>query len=280
MLGLGKTITKESYVSPDAAKYSSKLYLEFDGVSEYGELLSSSGDKDTFMDAVSTTGGTMSFWVRSDDFYQSNSGQQYYWMGQYYFSFPEVKTFYIGTRNDAGTNRIIIYRADLNISTSTFTRWADFKSVSADDLTDDTWHHIAVIMKPFGSGWRTLLYVDGTQVSLTTFGGGVNASNTLNPSYLGMDMTIGRYNTQYGRVDLNEMAFWSSELSSSEISYIYNQGLTGFDFTQNAGDYTSASDLYSWHQMGDKDETESIEPDSSGNNRDMTLYNAPSRLAH
>ena len=278
MLGLGKTITKESYVSPSVAEYNSTVYLEFDGVNEYGELLTS--DKETFMDAVGVTGGTMSFWVRSSDFYSSTNNQYSYMMGQYFLSFPNVKGFYIGTRNDAGTNRIFIYRADLNIMTSTFTRWSDFKTTGADHLTDDTWHHIAVVMKPFGSSWRTVLYVDGATASLTTFGGAANASNTATPAASGMNMTIARYNNIYDQFDLNEVAFWNSELSASEISYIYNQGLTGFDFTQNVGDYTSASDLYSWYQMGEKDETESIEPDSSGNSRDMTLYNTPSRLTH
>ena len=222
----------------------------------------------------------MSFWVRSSDFYSPTNNQHSYMMGQHFFSFPNVKSFYISTRNDAGTNRIVIYRADLNIGTSTFTRWADYKTSAGDHLTDDTWHHIAIVMKPFSSSWRTLLYVDGVSVSLTTLGGSVNASNTATPAASGMNMTIGRYNTIYDQFDLNEIAFWSSELSASEISYIYNQGLTGFDFTQNFDDYTSASDLYSWHTMGEKDQTESIDPDSSGNNRDMTLYNAPSRLAH
>lgn len=279
MLGLGITAAQSTDKRPLRLKYTGTKFIAFDGVNEYGELLSS--DSETFMDAVGTTGGTMSFWVRSSDFYSSTNNQYSYMMGQYFFSFPHVKSFYIGTRNDSGTNRIIIYRADLNIGNSTFTRWSDFKSVSADDLTDNTWHHIAVTLKPFGSSWRTLLYVDGDAVSLTTLGGAVNASNTATPAASGMNMTMGRYNTIYDQFDLNEIAFWSSELSSSEISYIYNQGLSGFDFTQNFSDYQSKDDLYAWYKMGDDpDSTESLEPDSSGNDRDMTLYNSPDRSAH
>lgn len=277
MLGLGKTITKESYVS-SADKYKSTVYLEFDGVNEYGELLAS--DSETFMDAVGTTGGTMCFWVRSSDFYSSTNNQYSYMMGQYHFVFPKVSSFYIGTRNDGGTNRLIVYRSDLEITTSTFTRWSDFKTVGADHLTDDTWHHIALTLKPFGNSWRTNLYVDGASVSLTTLGGTVNASNTATPANSNMNMTMARYNNVYDPFDLNEVAFWSTELSAAEIDFIYDQGITGMDFTKESGDYASSADLYAWYQMGEKDETESIEPDSSGNSRDMTLYNAPSRLAH
>lgn len=277
MLGLGITAALSDDKRPLRIKYTGSKFIAFDGVNEYGEV--SAGD--TFMDAVGTTGGTISFWVRSSDIYQSSSNAYNYMMGGYYLAFPNVKSFYIATRNDSGTNRIIIYRADLNIGNSTFTRWSDFKSVSADDLTDDTWHHIAVTLKPFSSSWRTLLYVDGAAVSLTTLGGAVNASNTATPADSNMDMTFSKYNTIYDQFDLNEIAFWSSELSSSEISYIYNQGLSGFDFTQNFADYQSKDDLYAWYKMGDDpDSTESLEPDSSGNDRDMTLYNSPDRSAH
>tara|TARA_R100001509_G_C4830589_1_gene203148 strand:+ start:126 stop:404 length:279 start_codon:yes stop_codon:yes gene_type:complete len=92
---------------------------------------------------------------------------------------------------------------------------------------------------------------------------------------------MARYNTIYDQFDLNEVAMWSSELSASEISYIYNQGLSGFDFTQNFSDYTSKDDLYSWYKMGDDpDSSSSLELDSSGNDRDMTLYNGPDRTSH
>lgn len=281
MLGLGKTITKESYVSPVAAEYSSTVYLEFDGANEYGELSGSA--KETFLHAVGTTGGTISFWVRSSDIYHGSSGGFRYIMGGFAFSSPNVNTFYIATKNDSGTNRIVTLRTDLNVATGAQTTWSDFKTSSADHLSDNTWHHIAVTIKPFGSSWRTLLFVDGTGATLTSGGvsTGVNASNSSDPSAPDSPQTIARYNTIYSAMDINEMATWSTELSSSEISYIYNQGLTGFDFTQNAGDYTSASDLYTWHTMGEKTQLgETVEPDSSGNNRDMTLYNAPSRPTH
>jgi hypothetical protein len=279
MLGLGITAAQSPDKKPLLVKYSGSKFIAFDGVNEYGELLAS--DSETFMEAVGTTGGTVSFWVRSSDFYHPTNNANRYMMGQYFFSFPNVKSFYIGTRNDSGTNRIVIFRADLDLGTSTWTRWADYKTSAGDHLTDDTWHHIAIVMKPFGASWRTTLYVDGSSASLTTFGDLVNASNTDNPSDPGMNMTISRYNTIYGQFDLNEIAFWSSELSSSEISYIYDQGLSGFDFTQNFADYQSKDDLYAWYKMGDDpDSTDALEPDSSGNDRDMTLYNTPARSDH
>lgn len=278
MLGLGTSLGKQNYAS-FGAKYKSTKYLEFDGVNEYGELLGS--DSETFMDAVGTTGGTMSFWVRSSDFYQTTNNAYNYMIGGYYFAFPNVSSFYIGTRNDGGTNRMIVYRADLNIMTSTFTRWSDFKSVGSDHLTDDTWHHIALTLKPFGNSWRTNLYVDGSLVSLTTLVGTVNASNTASPANSNMTMTMARYNTTYDPFDLNELAFWSTELSAAEIDFIYDQGITGMDFTKESGDYASSADLYAWYKMGEhKDSSGTLEPDASGNSRDMTLYNSPAISEH
>lgn len=277
MLGLGLTAAQTDDKRPLVLKYKSKKFIAFDGVNEYGEV--SAGD--TFMDAVGTTGGTIAFWVRSSDFYQTTNNAYSYMIGGYHFAFPNVKSFYIGTRNDGGNDRIIVYRADLNIMTSTFTRWSDFKSTSADHLTDDTWHHIALVLKPFSSSWKTTLYVDGAQVGLSQLIGAVNASNTASPAHSNLSMTMARYNTSYDPFDFNELAIWDSELTSSEIDFIYDQGMQGMDFTKESGDYASSADLYAWYKMGDdKDSSESNEPDSSGNDRDMTLYNAPDRSDH
>ena len=225
MLGLNNSLPYQngSYLSDDT--YTSTVYLEFDGVNEYGEL--SGSDKETFMHAVGPTGGTISFWVRSSDIYHPTNGVFRYFMGGFAFSSPNVNSFYIATKNDSGTNRIVILRSDLNIGTGATTVWSDFKTNSADHLSDNTWHHIAVTIKPFSSTWRTLLYVDGSIVSLTAGGvtsTGVNASNSSTPSAADLTQTIARYNTIYSAMDINEMATWSTELSSSEISYIYNYG--------------------------------------------------------
>ena len=48
-------------------------------------------------------------------FYSPTNNQISYMMGQYYFVFPNVKSFYFRTKNDGGTNRLVIYRSDLNI---------------------------------------------------------------------------------------------------------------------------------------------------------------------
>ena len=283
MLGLNNSLPYQngSYLSSDEI-YTSTVYLEFDGVNEYGEL--SGSGKETFMHAVGATGGTISFWVRSSDIYHGTNNGFRYITGGFAFSSPNVNSFYIATKNDSGTNRIVVLRSDLNIATSVTTVWSDFKTNSADHLSDNTWHHIAVTIKPFSSTWRTLLYVDGSITTLTTGGGtatGVNASNSADPSSADLSQTMARYNTIYSAMDINEMATWSTDLSSSEISYIYNQGLTGLNFAVDAGDYTSSADLYTWHTMGEKTQLgETVEPDSAGLDRHMTLYNAPSRLEH
>ena len=153
MLGLGTSPGKQNYAS-FSTKYKSTKYLEFDGVSEYGELLES----ETFADAVGTTGGTMCFWVRSSEFYSPTNNQISYMMGQYYFVFPNVKSFYFGTKNDGGTNRLVIYRSDLNITTSTFTIWSDFKTTGPIILLT-TLGIIAITMKPFAGSWRTCMWM-------------------------------------------------------------------------------------------------------------------------
>ena len=89
-----------------------------------------------------------------------------------------------------------------------------------------------------------------------------------------------RYINSYYDFDYNEIGIWSTPLSGTEISYIYNQGVTGFDLGKDQGDYSSSSDLWSWHKMGDEDQGSSpdgtpTDPDSSGNNRPLLLFNTP-----
>lgn len=274
MLGLG---TKLNLVGgsvtagvPRDEGYTGEKHLAFDGVNEYGEVSAA----DSFMNAVGTTGGTLSAWVRSDDIVPSSNNQVNYLFGGFVNAYPLFKYFSIGFQRYNNQDHIIHFRRNLHLTDSSQSKtWHDMRSSSAVSVSDDTWHHVALVVKPFQSSWSTSLYLDGSSVtssSVTT----PSAANTDSYYDSALNFLVSRYSTIYEQFDVNEIGVWNSELTSSEIAEIYNQGSDGFDLSKDKGDYASSSDLYSWYKMGDET-SGSTEPDSSGNSRDMTLYNTP-----
>ena len=286
MLGLGTGILHQAYSSE--GPYQSTHFIEFDGVNERG-LLEQSNDE-TFMDAINASveggayqGGTISFWARSADIVLPNNGNLNYFMGDQLISFPNVYSFYIATLNDSGDAKIQFHRSDVNLATSVITTWQSAKCATVT-LSDDTWHHFAVTLYPFSSSWRAQVYVDGVSRSLTQISA-TNAANTSSPTVSGLDHHIASQDgTNHNAFDIDEIGIWKSKLSADEVAYIYSQGntTTSVDFSQDAGDYVSSSKLYSWYKMGDDKTgfTSSNQSDATGNGRDMTLVNSPSRTAH
>ena len=277
MIGLGlNTAADTSHPALFApAGYASTEHIAFDGVSEYGQIQAG----ESFFHATGTTGGSISVWVRGADMVPSTNNQINYLLGAFGGSFPFFKYFYLGFQRYNLTDRLVVLRKQLHFSDSSQTKtWVDSRSSTNVSLADNTWHHIAFTTAPFMSTWRSSMYLNGSSVAMSVVGS-TTASNTDSYYDSQLNMTVSRYSTVYDAFDVNELGVWSSELTSSEVTEIYNQGVSGFDLSQDTGDYVSSSDLYSWHKMGDEDQIGTpqgpAQPDSSGNNREMVLFNTP-----
>ena len=107
-------------------------------------------------------------------------------------------------------------------------------------FTTDTWYHVACTYD--GRGGSTAyngitLYINGVAESVTTSGGSYTAmSNTSQPLY------IGKENAKLIDGNIDETAIFTTELSASDISAIYNNG------------EPQSLDAYSpfvWFRMGD-----------------------------
>jgi hypothetical protein len=103
--------------------------------------------------------------------------------------------------------------------------------VSSGTLSADTWYHVAVT---FGPSLTQKLYINGSQVASGAASGSVTTSfpqmsmgGKLN------DAQNGIANPNPGWLDgyLDELAFFNQELTSSDISGIYNAGLAGNSIT-------------------------------------------------
>ncbi len=136
------------------------------------------------------------------------------------------------------------------------------------DINDGNWHCIVGTAEG-GSGEESTVkgYVDGSLVveetetntytvpdDVITFGAWPSPTLVLNGS-------------------LDEVGFWSSVLTASEVTALYNSG-TPIDLKTNAGDYASSANLLNWWRMGDGDTYPTIE-DNAGSN-DLTMTNMTS----
>lgn len=265
MLGLGSALS----VAPAAfeEKYQSAFHIAFDGVNDYGNL----PPGDHFYDAAGTTGGTIAMWIRSSDLFPPNNNNTKTIFGGYNQAGVTVQAHYLQTRRRNNVNEIYWFRQKLVFSPFSINSYINhYAAAPAGQQGDDTWHHIALTLKASGGNWDPKLYWNGSELTLT----GTDPA-VVDLSDSNMPLTMTRYNTAYDDFDINEVVTYTTALNATQIQWIYNQGVTGFDATKAAGGNTMTDDLFSWHKMGDVKEPNNIEPDSSGNDHDMTLVNGP-----
>lgn len=248
-------------------KYESKYHIAFDGVNEYGNIPAG----EHFYDAAGTTGGTISMWVRSSDLFPANNNGTKIIFGNYNQTGMTVQAGYLQTRRKNNTNQIYWFRQKLVFSPFSINAYISHHATPpSDEQADDTWHHIVLTLKAVSGNWVPKMYWNGSELTLT----GTNPS-VVDLSDSNMPLTLTRYNTSYDEFDLNEVITYSFPLTATQVQWVYNQGVSGFDATKAAGGNTMSQHLYSWYKMGDVKGANNTEPDSSGNDRDMTLVNDP-----
>ena len=135
----------------------------------------------------------------------------------------------------------------------------DYSTHSASAVTDGEWHHVAQVV----DGTSMKMYVDGSLDA--SFTSSVSAGTAG-----AQDITIGALGgASYWLADakIDEVAFFTSALSSSDLTAIYNSGKPAS---------LSSYSPYGWWRMGDNDNGSgtTITDQGSGGN-DGTLTNGP-----
>jgi hypothetical protein len=138
---------------------------------------------------------------------------------------------------------------------------------------DSNWHHFVATLDGSGTVAGMTIYIDDgvetTYAYLDESDIGGNTMTTTADIIIGsnLDPATGGYN---GLVD--EVSIWNKELSSAEVSEIYNSGSPA-----RLAEHSAASSLLSWWRMGDGSGDSSDSSDSgariydqSGNSYDMT----------
>ena len=128
----------------------------------------------------------------------------------------------------------------------------------ASSIRDGNWHHIVLTVNS-----QTLkIYTDGSLVGTTTVASGYSGPTSSTVKYIiGRGYAVGQYQFN-GLVD--EVAFFESELSGSDVSAIYNSGVPS-----NLSSYNPVG----WWRMEEGTGTTVV--DSSANSNNGTLQNGP-----
>lgn len=148
------------------------------------------------------------------------------------------------------------------------TSGAIYAQSTASALTVGTWHHVLVTYDGEGSETGIKIYVDAVQDNPTqaVFGSYTAMEAGSANMFIG-SQTFGSFELE-GRI--SQLSMWSSELTATEVSALYNAG-TPVDPTVNGGDYVSSGNLVGSWDMENTGTT--TVTDNSANSNNGTLTN-------
>jgi hypothetical protein len=136
-------------------------------------------------------------------------------------------------------------------------------------VDDENWHHYVMTAPVSGTLADVKVFMDGVEQTgqQELNGDDANIFDTGNT----YDLRIGARPFD-GPVptlgQLDEIAVFSSELTSAEVVAIYNSG-AGLDLTEDAGDYESSANLELYYKLEEGTGTTAV--DSSGNSRNGAI---------
>ena len=228
----------------DLSSFTDDISFDFDGANDY--LHFQSGNFGTDLEAT----GSVSMWVKLD----SMSANGFLW---------QIKA-------EEGTdNQIILLWNNAagvirgNVKFGGTTNVVD----SGSGLENDgNWHHVAMT---WNSGSKTAsqnyvrLYIDGSETDNDAIG------NTWSDESGHAGFIIGRNDIQsnaYFNGHMNDIAFFSDVLTSSEVSTIYNSG--------SPKDEEAHSGLIAYYTMENYSDSDTTLVDDSGNSKTLTINNS------
>jgi hypothetical protein len=230
--------------------------LSLDGLDDYVEVADS--DDFSFGDGSSNSAFSYSFWVRVERS-STNVFQHLISKGSSSNSEYLIQAM---PPNSYGLNADSIYFALYAGSTSGAVVESPASSISLN-----TWHHVVCTADGTGNRSGMKIYIDGVSQTLTTSGlTSLTMINSTDPLRFGARSQSSAPNSfLQGKMD--EIALFNSELSSSNVTSIYNSG--------GPDDLASLSPV-GWWRMGDNDGgTGTTITDQGSGSNDGTLGGGP-----
>lgn len=234
-----------TFANEVAAAWSGNTYsVAFDGTNDYVVT----GDKFDFMQQ--TMNFTVSAWIKFQNYTQASN--------QYILHTTDSGSrigFMLWFDNRSGQN----YLRSLISTSSSVNAFAQ----KTGAISDNNWHHVAVTCAQGGS---IRLYVDGSELNSSSAPSTTTATAMQNFIFGGALNTSGQFVLPFqGNID--EVGIFNTELSSSNITSIYNSG---------APDDLSSFNPVGWYRMGDNDSgTGTTITDQGSGSSNATLTNGP-----
>jgi len=158
---------------------------------------------------------------------------------------------------------------------------AFWKQVQAPSVAMDEWIHVCLVCKQAsgGTGYDATIFVNGSSASDTSTTNPSTATNNLvynRDAGLGSDYSpVNTTFVAFEEMKLSDYIVWSNELTSSEITEIYNAGVGGFDPSTNSGNYASSADLKIHYEVGNtaEDTTEAPVTNNTGTSGNLVHTN-------
>ena len=244
-MGIG---TKSGIMALAGNAFSNLYSVDFDGVDDYVTM----GNKSS-LDFEQTDAFSISAWVKRNstgNFHAIASKQDYNFnvMGQ---NSPGYSLFF----NDDDTVRFLLAYI---IATH---RFIDIKTDNT--ITDTNWHHIVLTYDGTGGSDAkngVEIYIDGTQQTVSRSGNLGAAVTTLTSAPFNIGARDDQNVFMDGKID--EVAVFNSELSASDITNIYNNGVPA--------DLSGFESLVSWWRFEEGSGTTAIDSRTGGNNGTLT----------
>jgi len=243
-------------VSDTVPSFQQQYSLSLDGTNDYVEAADS--DDFSFGNGSTNYAFSYSFWVRVE---RSSSNVFQHLISKGSSSNSEYLIQHMPS-NSYGLNVNSIYFALYPGSTSGAVVESPASSISLN-----TWHHVVCTADGTGNRSGMKIYIDGVSQTLRTSGqSSITLDNYTDPLRFGARSSNTTPNS-YLQGKMDEIALFNSELSSSNVTSIYNSG--------GPDDLASLSPV-GWWRMGDNSSGAgaTITDQGSGGN-DATLYNGP-----
>jgi hypothetical protein len=122
----------------------------------------------------------------------------------------------------------------------------------------NNWHHVVLTIADNGSG---VLYVNGSSALTISQ---ANGEGGLDLFSIGVDYDAAGAPAQYFDGKIDEVAVWNVELTSAEVTAIYNSG-NMLNVSSDSGNYASADNLSGYYRFNEGSGT-SLQDNSSNSN--------------
>ena len=124
---------------------------------------------------------------------------------------------------------------------------------STRDINPNTWYHAVVVYNADSASNRITAYINGEEVTNLIADGsemaGTSAPTGTRISDASQNFLIGKDNQFEFLGQISELSVFNTELTSSTVSTIYNNGQPIL-LTENQGGYKSSGNLVSYYRMG------------------------------